>query len=182
MPSHASSAPFIKECCLKYNKIPWMKKSILLLSGDTQVSLFSRLWALGVHSHRDLKVADKRITLVLGVYRNIMIWLSGQLQEQKILTPGSLQQLTMLLPHRACKRALLKPFLEFGAFGGMNVSLQGPAPNSNASVLFGLTVHLAYELVDTFSHPSDGLKLKVWYYQILTCWMENKVLILLVGV
>lgn len=33
-----------------------------------------------------------------------MIWLSGQLQEQKILTPGSLQQLTMLLPHHACKR------------------------------------------------------------------------------
>lgn len=56
--------------------------------------------------------------------------LRGQLQEQRILIPRSLQQRISSLPHLDFKSALLKPSLEFCFFGHKSlVSLLGPFVN-----------------------------------------------------
>ena len=84
-----------------------------------------------------------------------MTWpdLCGQLQEERIGCLRNLQQLTRALPHLAFRRAFLKAFREFGAFWAQATSLHAQpfnksfsAPNSNISILFGLTVGLPHGL------------------------------------
>lgn len=80
--------------------------------------------------------------------------LCGQMQEQRILTTRSLQQLSTLLLYLSFKRALLKPFKEFWRFKARATCLVAwpsnkplSASNTDVSVLFGLPVHQAHHPV-----------------------------------
>ena len=108
-----------------------------------------------LHSYRDNKVAEQRITFVLfEVYRNIVTRPTRTAARAKDATQRSLQQVTTPFPHLAFKDASLKPFREFGGFLGHEppVLLARPcnkpfsAPNADVSVLFGLTVRQAHGL------------------------------------
>ena len=69
--------------------------------------------------------------VLLEVCRTWWPDLCVQLQEQRISTPGSLQQLSTPLSHLAFKKALQFWFVEFMIFGGHKppISLHGPAIN-----------------------------------------------------
>ena len=104
-------------------------KRMLPIAWNIQDSLFSGLWLLRVHSYRDKKLQKREKYLSCWRFAGTL-WpdLCGQLQEQRIPAPRSLQQLTTLLPHLAFKNALLKPFEEFFCFVLFVLGRSHPSP------------------------------------------------------